>query len=97
MTSFIEFSDSTVFDAFGFAGFALYVLNYMTLTLRWVDADSIRYFATNLMAAGLVLVGLTSAFNLASALIQIFFILSSAVAILIRLRARSMTKTQLEY
>ncbi len=97
MTNAIELADQSIFDAFGVAGFALYVLNYTLLTLQRVESDSIRYFGMNLAAASLVLIGLTGAFNLASAMIQIFFILSSAVAILIRLRARQQDKTLLQY
>ncbi|EBA13036.1 CBU_0592 family membrane protein [Roseobacter sp. CCS2] len=93
----VDLTDKTLFDAFGVAGFGLYVLNYTMLTLQRVKSDSIRYFAVNLAAAALVLIGLTTAFNLASALIQIFFIFSSGVAILIRLRARHQTKAQLQY
>ena len=97
MTNFIELTDEAIFDAFGFSGFALYVLNYTLLTLQRLVAESIRYFGMNLAAAALVLIGLTGAFNLASAMIQIFFICSSAVAILIRIRARQQDKTLVQY
>jgi len=67
------------------------------LTLQRVKSESIRYFAINLAAASMVLIGLMSAFNLAAAMIQVFFIGSSTVAIIIRLRARQLTRSQLQY
>ncbi len=75
-----------LFDAIGVAGFGLYVLNYTLLTVRRVRSDHIAYFAINGAAASMVLVGLMSSFNLASAMIQIFWIGISAIAIFIRLR-----------
>jgi hypothetical protein len=75
-------------DAIGVAGFGLYVLNYTLLTFGRVCSRCITYFAINWVAASCVLVGLTASFNLASALIQVFWICISTVAILIRLRGR---------
>ena len=80
------FTDITVFDIIGVAGFALYVFNYAALTLKFLNPDNIAYFLLNAAAAGFVLLGLVGAFNLASALIQIFWIGISVVAIFIRLR-----------
>jgi predicted membrane protein len=77
-----------VLDAIGVAGFGLYVLNYGLLTVQRVQSHQARYFALNGIAATMVLIGLMSAFNLASALIQIFWIVISIVAIIIRLRKR---------
>jgi hypothetical protein len=75
-----------LFDAIGVAGFGLYVLNYTLLTVHKVSSHQIRYFILNLFAASMVLIGLISAFNLASALIQGFWIVISIVAITIRIR-----------
>lgn len=77
-----------VIDAIGVAGFALYVLSYSLLTTRKITSNSSTYFALNLVAASLVLIGLTSAFNLASALIQLFWIGASIAAIILRVRQR---------
>ena len=71
--------------AIGVTGFLLYVMNYTALTLRWLSSDHITYFVISGLAASLVLIGLMQEFNLASALIQIFWIAISTVAILIRL------------
>jgi hypothetical protein len=77
--------DPTLLDRIGVCGFVLYVVNYTLLTLGWVSGDSVQYFAVNLVAAALVLIGLSGNFNLASALIQSFFITMSTLGIAIRI------------
>lgn len=97
MSSVLDVYGSTIFDAIGIAGFGLYVLNYTLLTFQRVKSESIIYFVINGTAACLVLVGLTSAFNLAAAMIQIFFICISCVAIVIRWRDRRNARSVLQY
>lgn len=76
----------TLFEVIGVLGFALYVMNYTLLTTRRINGNSVRYFAVNFVAASCVLVGLTSSFNLASALIQIFWVVLSVLGMLVHLR-----------
>jgi len=78
--SFALFPPS-LFEAIGVAGFGLYVLAYTLLTLRMLQGTSITYFMLNLSAATCVLIGLTASFNLASALIQFFWVAMSIVGI----------------
>jgi len=73
-------------ETIGVIGFALYVFNYLLLTLEYLTSQSKTYFAVNLIAASCVLIGLIQSFNLASALIQGFWILISCGAIAVRLR-----------
>ena len=73
------------FDLFGVAGAALYVCNYTLLVTRRTSADRPGYFVLNLLAALLLLVSLSQAFNLGAALIQLFFCVMSVVGILSRL------------
>ncbi|PUB12169.1 hypothetical protein DFP92_111145 [Yoonia sediminilitoris] len=68
------------------AGFGLYVLNDLYLTLDRLTAAPVAYFAINGVAALMGRVGMTVSFNLPSALIRIFWIMASALAIFIRLR-----------
>ena len=75
-----------VFEAIGVVGFGVYVMNYTLLTFHRVTSHSKRYFALNLIASSMVLIGLTYSFNLASALIQLFWIVISITAIAVRLR-----------
>ena len=86
MFDFISQVPIPVFDAIGVAGFGLYVINYGLLTFHKITSHSRSYFVLNLLAATLVLIGLTHSFNLASALIQLFWIAISLVAITLRLR-----------
>ena len=65
----------------GVLGFGLYVLNYTLLTTRVISGNSLQFFAANLTAASCVLIGLTVSFNLASALIQIFWVVMSLIGI----------------
>ena len=97
MSNVLELYGPTIFDAIGVAGFGLYVLNYTMLTFQRVKSESIIYFVINGSAACMVLIGLTNAFNLAAAMIQIFFICISGVAIVLRLRDRHIVKTNLQY
>lgn len=76
-----------LFETIGVLGFCLYVLNYMLLTFHRLTSHSTTYFTINLAAAAMVLIGLTHSFNLASALIQLFWIVISVAAIIIRMRA----------
>ena len=77
-----------IIDAIGVAGFMLYVLNYLLLTFKKISTACVAYFALNWMAASMVLIGLAASFNLAAALIQMFWIGISTVAIAIRMRDR---------
>ena len=79
-------------EIIGVAGFALYVVNYSLLTTRVLSGDSIAYFAINLSAASLVLIGLSTNFNLAAALIQLFFIAMSILAIVLRMIRRGQAR-----
>lgn len=99
MESYFSALDPGVYDAIGIAGFGLYVLNYTLLTFRKIQTESIMYFVMNACAAGMVLVGLTNAFNLASAMIQIFWVGISIIGIVMRLRndRGPVAKAELQY
>ena len=75
-----------IYDIIGVVGFFLYVMNYSLLTLQKLRSEQVTYFIVNWFAAGLVLIGLMQSFNLASVLIQVFWLLISSVGIYIRLR-----------
>ena len=73
-------------DLIGVAGFCLYVMNYAALTFHWLDSHCRLYFAVNLVAATCVLIGLSSSFNLAAALIQLFWVVMATVGLCVRCR-----------
>lgn len=83
------FPSQSFVELLGVAGFFLYVLNYTLLTFRILTGDSLTYFAINFCAASFVLAGLMNSFNLAAALVQIFWICMSTLAIILRLVRRN--------
>lgn len=89
------FSNPTsLMEIAGVAGFGLYVCNYLMLTFRVLTGNCITYYVVNISAASLVLTGLMNSFDLASALIQIFWIFISTIAIAMRIKpslSRSLT------
>jgi hypothetical protein len=86
MFDFIARLPPSLVDVIGVIGFSLYVMNYCLLTFHRLTSHSELYFMINLMAASIVLIWLTHSFNLASALIQLFWIAISTTAIVLRLR-----------
>jgi hypothetical protein len=88
MTSVISVSNPFLFEMIGVAGFGLYVMNYTLLTFHKLHSHDALYFGINLIASLLVMTGLMVSFNLASAMIQGFWILISTIAIIVRLKRR---------
>lgn len=86
MLAYIQSFSPQTYDMIGVTGFGLYVLNYTMLTFNILRAEHVTYFVVNWLAASFVLIGLTASFNLASALIQVFWIVISTIGILLRLR-----------
>ena len=89
LDSLLSIGQPGVADAIGVAGFGLYVLNYTLLTFRRIRTEHVAYFVINATAAGMVLIGLSASFNLASALIQKFWLIISLTVIVIRLRTQT--------
>ncbi len=89
MADFFMMSDADIFyRCVGVLGFTAYVCTYTCLTLRLLSSESIRYFAFNTCAASLVLISLSHEFNLASALIQVFWIILGVIGIALRVTLR---------
>ncbi len=71
-----------VYQAIGVAGFVLYMLSYFLLQIGKIEGSGNIYILMNLTAASFVLVSLVHNFNLASALIQISWILISLIGLI---------------
>lgn len=84
MTDSALAANLALFDVLGVGGAALYVGNYTLLVMRRFDTDMPGYFVVNLLAASLLLVSLSQAFNLGAALIQFFFLVMSVVGVVSR-------------
>lgn len=74
----------SIFEFIGVAGFILYVTNYFLLTINKLTSAQAGYFILNWLASTFVLIGLMNSFNLASAMIQIFWIGISSWGIYVR-------------
>lgn len=70
------------FELIGLFGFISYLLSYTLLQLGKIKGDSACYTIMNMISASLVLISLAESFNLASALIQITWILISIIGLL---------------
>lgn len=69
----------TVLEWAGYLGVAFYLGSYVALQLGMIPGVGYTYAALNLVASSLVLVSLIYAFNMASAMIQISWIVISVV------------------
>ena len=78
----MEVVSSEVYQAIGVAGFVLYMLSYFLLQIGKIEGCGNIYILMNLSAASFVLVSLVHNFNLASALIQISWILISIIGLI---------------
>ncbi|WP_135506990.1 CBU_0592 family membrane protein [Roseovarius aestuariivivens] len=65
----------------GYCGVALYLGAYALLQTGVIRGNGYPYVILNFLAASFVLVGLTVAFNLSSAIIQIFWIIISLIGL----------------
>lgn len=71
----------TTAELLGLAGAALYAGGYLLAAYDRLPSQSPLYYLTKLVAAGLVLFSLTESFNLAAAVIQVFFVVISLIGI----------------
>lgn len=76
-----SFSTTQIFNAAGLAGLVVYLGSYSLLQMGVLCGNGYAYATLNLCAASLVLLSLTVAFNLSSAIIQISWILISIFGI----------------
>lgn len=71
----------TIWSGFGLLGVTLYLAAYGALQLGLIRGRSVTYTLMNLLGAAAVLVSLTEAFNLFSAMIQVFWITLSVIGL----------------
>ncbi|WNK00590.1 cyclic nucleotide-binding domain-containing protein [Thalassospiraceae bacterium LMO-JJ14] len=75
-------AELNLYVVFGFIGVALYLGSYAALQLGYVNGQGGLYALLNLTAASSVLISLIQAFNLSSALIQVFWIFISIIGLI---------------
>jgi len=76
-----HFLTDEAFNMAGLAGVALYLMSYALLQAGILRGSGYAYAILNLCAASLVLISLTVAFNLSSAIIQVSWIVISLMGI----------------
>jgi hypothetical protein len=79
----------SVLQIVGVAGFIAYIFGFGAVQMGWMDGNGASYSACNVLAASLVGLSLLAEFNLASALIQISWIIIGCVGIARRVKRRS--------
>lgn len=72
----------------GVMGFLSYMAGYAALQLRMIDGDGLTYSVSKVLGATLVLISLSTDFNLSAVLIQVSFLVIGLLGIAIRLRDR---------
>lgn len=81
---------ASMYQIIGIAGFLAYMTGFAGLQFGWLDGNGAAFVWSNIMGAVLVLISLTHAFNLASALTQVSWIVIG-LAGLVRRRALAQT------
>jgi len=80
------------YDGIGSAGVALIIVAYAAVQLRRMKPEYLSYSVMNLVGAALILVSLRYNFNMASVIIEIFWIMISLWGIVLWFRHRSMQR-----
>jgi multisubunit Na+/H+ antiporter MnhB subunit len=76
------------FDIMGSIGVVLIVLAYAAVQMRKMHSEQLSYSVINLIGAAMILVSLRYNFNLASFIIEVFWILISLWGIVLWFRHR---------
>lgn len=72
---------ATFYQLIGVCGFFAYMIGFAGLQLGWLDGNGCAYCVSNIIGACLVLVSLSHAFNLASAMIQVAWIVLGLIGL----------------
>ena len=80
-----------LYDIVGTIGVALIVITYAGVQLRKMEVTSLTYSALNLLGALMILLSLAYNFNLASVVIEIFWIIISLWGIVVWMKTRKDT------
>ena len=77
------------FDIIGTLGVGMIIVAYAAVQGGRMKSEQLSYSITNLVGAGMILVSLRYNFNLASVIIEVFWILISVWGIVLWLKRRS--------
>lgn len=84
-----------LFQLAGIAGFLCYIIGFAAVQMNWINGNGNAYTLWSLAGASLVLISLVGAFNLASLLIQVSWIVICLTALIRRAlnRPQNLAKT----
>ncbi|MFW2589507.1 CBU_0592 family membrane protein [Sagittula sp. SSi028] len=77
-----------VLAGIGVLGACAYITNYTMLALQIHTSETARFYALNTLAAACVLTSLAAQFNLATAVLQTFYLSISGAALALRMHSR---------
>lgn len=80
---------ASLYQIIGIAGFLSYMVGFAGLQFGYLDGNGATFAWSNIIGAAFVLISLTHAFNLASAMIQISWIVIGLAGLLRKARSPS--------
>ena len=83
-------------DLLGNIGVVVLMVTYLMLQLNKLSSDGLAYSVLNAVGASLVVVSLTSNFNLSALLVEVFWVLISCVGIYRYFRLKSLRSETLD-
>jgi hypothetical protein len=83
-------------DLLGNIGVIMLMVTYLMLQLNKLSSDALAYSVLNAVGAGLVVISLTSNFNLSALLVESFWVLISCIGIYRYFRLRALRSETLD-
>lgn len=83
-------------DLLGNIGVIVLMVTYLMLQLNKLSSDALAYSVLNAVGAGLIVVSLTSNFNLSALMVEVFWVLISCVGIYRYFRLRALRSETLD-
>jgi hypothetical protein len=83
-------------DLLGNIGVIVLMVTYLMLQLNKLSSDALAYSVLNAVGAGLVVISLTSNFNLSALLVESFWVLISCIGIYRYFRLRALRSETLD-
>ena len=83
-------------DLLGNIGVIVLMVTYLMLQLNKLSSDALAYSVLNAVGAGLIVISLTSNFNLSALLVEVFWVLISCVGIYRYFRLKTLRSETLD-
>lgn len=83
-------------DLLGNIGVIVLMVTYLMLQLNKLSSDALAYSVLNAVGAGLIVLSLTSNFNLSALMVEVFWVLISCLGIYRYFRLRALRSETLD-